>query len=595
MQNPAADQVVRALTEANNVMVTVKNGPSVDELTAAIGLTLILNHMGKHAITVFSGRVPSTIEFLQPETAIDTNTDSLRDFIIALDKSKADKLRYKVEDNVVRIFITPYKTSISDRDLEFSQGDFNVDVVVALGVVTKDDFDQAVTVHGRILHDATVVTLTKQNVMSQIGAINWQEQYASSISEMVASITDMLGENVLDGQIATALMTGIVSETDRFRNANTTPEVLTISAKLMSAGANQQLIAERLEQPDVAPAPTPATPIPEYDAVAKDDGTLEIRHDEAEDELQRIHIDEHGNLGELPPSAEYPSAMPPQMPPQMPPVQSMPPMEAMPAPGPMMPPVTSPLQQESMPEGPVEDEFTSRSYLRPLVAPRMYATDDGGGVNTESVFAQSQASPAEAMASPLTPPLESPAEQAAHRKKVIQPLEAEIVQPTQPQEPEFATPGPIEQPVAPPPIPTPAETAPVAPEPVAPTMPEPAPAAPTVPAGTQTLAELEQSVKSPHVESTPSVDDFLGTTRVASIAEPAKEETTSSALPPVEVATVVQEDKPEVPEELQAPPEVIDANAPPAVPPPLMPQGMSQPQFFDADGKNNNPFLNPNQ
>ena len=41
------------------------------------------------------------------EKTIEKNTDSLRDFIIALDKSKADKLRYKVEDKFVKIFITP--------------------------------------------------------------------------------------------------------------------------------------------------------------------------------------------------------------------------------------------------------------------------------------------------------------------------------------------------------------------------------------------------------------------------------------------------------------------------------------------------------
>ena len=53
----------------------------------------LLNKLGKHATAVFSGQVPSTIEFLQPEKTLEKNTDSLRDFIIALDKSKADKLR----------------------------------------------------------------------------------------------------------------------------------------------------------------------------------------------------------------------------------------------------------------------------------------------------------------------------------------------------------------------------------------------------------------------------------------------------------------------------------------------------------------------
>src|ERR1035441_6390335 len=121
----AKQQVIDRLKQATNVLVTVSSNPSVDQLAACIGLTLVLNKNGKHATAVFSGQVPSTIEFLQPEKTIEKNTDSLRDFIIALDKSKADKLRYKVEDRVVKIFITPYRTTLGEKDLEFSQGDFN--------------------------------------------------------------------------------------------------------------------------------------------------------------------------------------------------------------------------------------------------------------------------------------------------------------------------------------------------------------------------------------------------------------------------------------------------------------------------------------
>src|ERR1700712_1002727 len=155
----AKNQLVDKLKSSNNVLVTVSRNPSVGQLAALLGLTLLLNKLNKHAAAVYSGQTPSTIEFLEPEDTIEKNTDSLRDFIIALDKTKADKLRYKVEDNVVRIFITPYKTSISDADLEFSQGDFNVDLVIALGVRLQEDLDQAILSHGRILHDATVASI----------------------------------------------------------------------------------------------------------------------------------------------------------------------------------------------------------------------------------------------------------------------------------------------------------------------------------------------------------------------------------------------------------------------------------------------------
>ena len=239
-------QLVLKLKDAQNVLVTVSKNPSVDQLAAAIGLTLALNKLDKHATAVYSGQTPSTIEFLKPEETLETNTDSLRDFIIALDKSKADKLRYKVEDQLVRIFITPYKTSISENDLNFSQGDFNVDVVVALGVKEQSDLDQAITAHGRILHDAVVSTISLEG-QSELGTLNVVNTNASSLSEIVTKLVQELDKGVMDNQIATALLTGIVAMTDRFSNDRTSPETMSISATLMSAGANQQLIASELE------------------------------------------------------------------------------------------------------------------------------------------------------------------------------------------------------------------------------------------------------------------------------------------------------------------------------------------------------------
>jgi hypothetical protein len=199
-------------------------------------------------VAVFSGQVPSTIEFLKPQETLEKTTDSLRDFIIALDKDKADKLRYKVEDNVVRIFITPYKTSISEDDLAFSQGDFNVDVVVALGVKQQEDLDQAITAHGRILHDATVASINL-SPDAGLGTINWQDPQASSLSELVTDLGQLLGDKILDNQIATALLTGIVAATNRFSNDKTSSQTMNASSALMAAGADQQLVATKLEEP----------------------------------------------------------------------------------------------------------------------------------------------------------------------------------------------------------------------------------------------------------------------------------------------------------------------------------------------------------
>jgi hypothetical protein len=252
MDNNAKSQAIEQIKKAQNVLVTVSDNPSVDQLSASIGFTLLLNKLNKHATAVFSGQVPSTIEFLKPEETLETNTDSLRDFIISLDKNKADKLRYKVEDDVVKIYITPYRTSISDKDLVFDQGDFNVDVIIALGVHSQGQLDKAIQNHGRILHTATIISIVMGDEPSEIGGINWLDKNASSLCEMLMSISESLKPGLLDEQIATALLTGIVSETERFSNQKTTPKAMTMSAQLMSAGANQQLIAEALDKEEPA-------------------------------------------------------------------------------------------------------------------------------------------------------------------------------------------------------------------------------------------------------------------------------------------------------------------------------------------------------
>ena len=244
-QNPK-QLVAQHIKDATNILVTVSHDPSVDELSAALAMTLMLDKLGKVATAVFSGQIPPAIEFLEPGKTFDTNVDGLRDFIIALDKAKADRLRYKVEDDVVRVFITPYKTTITEKDLRFSQGDFNVDLIVAFGVEKHDDLDTAITAHGRILHDARIVTVNLAGT-SSLGEVDWSDTAASSLSEMLMSLSESLQSGLLDEQIATAILTGLVSATDRFRNDKTSPKVMTMAAQLMAAGANQQLIAEKLE------------------------------------------------------------------------------------------------------------------------------------------------------------------------------------------------------------------------------------------------------------------------------------------------------------------------------------------------------------
>ena len=124
--------IASRIADAHNILIALSSDPSVDELAAAIGMSLCLDRVGKRATAIFSGNIPNALEFLKPEDTFETTADTLQDFVVAINKDKADHLRYKLDGDYVRIFITPYKTRIAEEDLEFSYGDFNIDLVIAL-------------------------------------------------------------------------------------------------------------------------------------------------------------------------------------------------------------------------------------------------------------------------------------------------------------------------------------------------------------------------------------------------------------------------------------------------------------------------------
>ncbi|MBP3899337.1 hypothetical protein J6D24_00820 [Candidatus Saccharibacteria bacterium] len=292
------EKVVEKINDADSILVTLSKDPSVDEMTAALGLTLMLDKYGKHVTAIYSGKTPNALEFLRPDETFETNTNSLQDFIIALEKEKADHLRYKIEGDFVKVYITPYKTTISESDLEFSRGEVNVDLVIAIDVIEIEDLDAALSQHGRIMHDAGLINISNA-VPGRLGGVEWNKPQASSVSEMVVELVEKIGQQPISKEAATALLTGIISATDRFSNEKTTPDTMALSSKLMQLGADQQLIVAQMGSAEPAASSTTETPAeeawkgeaetstmegPTMEASAEDKasepGMLDVKHEE---------------------------------------------------------------------------------------------------------------------------------------------------------------------------------------------------------------------------------------------------------------------------------------------------------------------------
>lgn len=247
------DQVAEKIKHGTNILIALSKDPNLDEISAAIALAIILDQQKKHVTAIYSGKTPNALEFLKPEETFQKDTSSLQDFIIALNKSKADHLTYQIDGDYVKIFITPYKRQVTKEDLEYSYGDYNVDLVIVFNVNAGSEIDSALSEYGRIMHDATAINITS-GVPGHFADLEWSDPSKSSVCEMVYDLISVLDIDSISQEVATALLTGILSATERFANNRTKPTTMAVASKLMEAGADQQLISSNILKPESSSA-----------------------------------------------------------------------------------------------------------------------------------------------------------------------------------------------------------------------------------------------------------------------------------------------------------------------------------------------------
>jgi hypothetical protein len=242
-------QTSEAVRQAETILITSGQHPSIDQVAAVIGLAAILRKFGKKVSAVISDTVPQSVQLIE-SGSLERNIGGMRDFVLKLDVTKAevDKLRYEVIDGKLNIFVTPYKGNFAPSDVTFDYGEshFDYDLAIVLGVPTRARIDRVYDQNQEMFERIPVINLDFHRSNENYGAVNLIEPNASSLCEMLVALAESLQGGIIDADIATALLMGILASTDRFTAAHTTPKSLTVAAQMMAAGARQQAVVRSL-------------------------------------------------------------------------------------------------------------------------------------------------------------------------------------------------------------------------------------------------------------------------------------------------------------------------------------------------------------
>ncbi len=196
-----AQTLKRLLEHSSRVLLTMTTAPDGDSLGSLLAMHHIVRHFGQEAFLYSPDRIPAMFEFLTKGQPIMRElSGSVHNFSTVIIFDTGDMKR------------TPLADELAQRQT---------------GVTTVVNID----------HHPTIIEHRGQVIVDH----NFVDTSASSNTIIIYRLLQHLGIP-LTPYVATALLTGILTDTTHFANINTNQESMEVAADLMRAGADHRTI-----------------------------------------------------------------------------------------------------------------------------------------------------------------------------------------------------------------------------------------------------------------------------------------------------------------------------------------------------------------
>ena len=242
-------QIFEQIKKASDILITFKKTWNGDSVASALALFSFLKKMDKNVeIVAEKFSLDRLYSFLPDYNEIKHELDNLRKFIISLDitNTKVSQIKYKQEENQLNFIISPQDGFFSASDITSGASGFKYDLIIAVDSPDLESLGRIYDNDTEFFYQTPIINIDHSSTNESYGQINFIELTAVSTSEIIFSLFESFGRELMDENIATCLLTGMIAETKSFKTNNVTPRALLTASQLMSLGARREEIVNFL-------------------------------------------------------------------------------------------------------------------------------------------------------------------------------------------------------------------------------------------------------------------------------------------------------------------------------------------------------------
>lgn len=244
-------QLYEIIQQSNTPLITFKKDATGDTIAGSLALSHLLKKLGRQAEIISPNFIlPNAYKFLPRAHEIKDQTNNLRKLSISFNTSGgvAPEIEHKHENDRFHIILTPPHSRFTKDDIEISDSQYRHDLILTLNTPDLGTLDNFFEENTDFFYHVPIVNIDFSPENEHYGHLNIVNITATSVSEMLYDIIQNMDANLLDEDIATCLLAGMIDKTKSFRLSTVTPKSLNIASQLMAAGAERESIIKNLYQ-----------------------------------------------------------------------------------------------------------------------------------------------------------------------------------------------------------------------------------------------------------------------------------------------------------------------------------------------------------
>lgn len=249
MDIPTIKEIIAEIERSNHILLTAHHKLDPDSTGSILALYLICKKLGKQPVALCYEPIPKNLEFLPHINAIEHDKKLMQDFIITLfnPESEVNEIKYSTTaEGYINIIITPKRGTYSEQDVTFKGMSNKFDLIIVVDSGDKKNLGRLYEENKEIFENTTVINIDHHASNDYFGNINLVDTTVSSASELVYYIIEHMDAGLIDEDVATYLLLGIIADTGSFQHSNTTPDAMKVAGELVRRGARQQDIIKNL-------------------------------------------------------------------------------------------------------------------------------------------------------------------------------------------------------------------------------------------------------------------------------------------------------------------------------------------------------------